>query len=138
MPAGPPNPWELIVDDPDLSTFEDLIRDANLIDVFQRADRTVLAPDNDAFDAVDPADLPTGTELRDMLERHVVTSALTVDEIFDGTRATLPTVQGDDLTLDQTARTIGTTGAQIVAAAADQATANGSYVQVIDAVILEP
>jgi uncharacterized surface protein with fasciclin (FAS1) repeats len=85
---------------PQLSTLAQAVITANLVDVVNtRADVTVLAPSNAAFDALGPDGLPAlladGPKLTAVLTHHVLQGRLTPDELV-GEHTTL---NGDTITV---------------------------------------
>ncbi|MFV0309042.1 MAG: fasciclin domain-containing protein [Desertimonas sp.] len=128
-----PTSWDYLQQSPTHSDFVAAINGAGLAGEFGQPGRTILAPTNQAWQ-----DFQTntggvgGAELTQLLLRHIVTEALTVDQIFG--RGSLPTVGGDTLVVDGGARTID--GVHIVNA--DNISADGGVVQWVDHVVEGP
>ena len=130
-----PTAWDYIIRAPELSELEAYVRQAGMIDLFERPGLTVLAPIDQAFrDMASYEDgaalLADNARLGVLLQRHVIVEALTAEEIFE--RDSLTTVGGDVLDVDGAARTIE--GAQIVSA--DHQSSDGSLLQLIDPVLV--
>ncbi|MDQ3176081.1 MAG: fasciclin domain-containing protein, partial [Actinomycetota bacterium] len=103
--------WKVLRTSPDLSKARRYIDDAGLRDALDDPDMplTFLAPDNDAFTAVEKS--PGGSELlgnrgrlRKLLLRHIVDRPLSEDDLFSNDE--LRTAGGDVLEVDQQERTI--------------------------------
>lgn len=103
-------------DNPLLTTLVTAVKSAGLVDTLNNAtDITVFAPTDDAFKAVNPADLAqllsNPTELSKILTTHVVQGRLSPDQL-DGSHQTLSgetitvTGSGEDFTVDGKAKII--------------------------------
>jgi uncharacterized surface protein with fasciclin (FAS1) repeats len=127
---------------PQLSTLTEAVIAANLVDVVNtRADVTVLAPSNTAFDALGPDALPAlladVPRLTTVLTHHVIPGRLTPDQLL-GEHTTL---NGDSITVSGPASAPTVTADQTVAGAAPATVACGNVptanamVYVIDQVL---
>jgi uncharacterized surface protein with fasciclin (FAS1) repeats len=109
------------------------VRQAGVIDLFDRAGITVLAPIDQAFEDMASYDdgaalLADNARLTELLERHVVGEVLTADEIF--ARDSLATIGGDTLQVS------GNRIEDSAIVSADHVSEDGSLLQVIDPVLV--
>jgi uncharacterized surface protein with fasciclin (FAS1) repeats len=128
---------------PTLSTLVTAVQQADLVATLQGdGPFTVLAPTNDAFDALPEGTLATLLEdenkdqLAGILTYHVIAGAVFSTDLSDG--QVVETVNGEKLTVDITDAGVffvDATGGRAQVAAPDVETSNG-VVHVIDAVLL--
>ncbi|MCX2739708.1 fasciclin domain-containing protein [Pontibacter anaerobius] len=125
---------------PELSTFLELIKAADMVTVLESpAPYTVFAPTNEAFAA-----LPAGTvealkspdnklELRRIIQAHVLPNRISTDEMKDGTP--MLTAQGDEVIVSRQGNSIKVGDASI--RVPDVQASNG-VVHIIDRVLAPP
>ena len=130
----------LVQQNPNLSTFLELIRAADMVVPLESpAAYTVFAPTNEAFAA-----LPAGAleslkapanklELTRILQAHVLPNRITTQEMQENTQ--MKTAQGKELAVTRNGATIEVGGAEIITP--DVQASNG-VVHVIDSVLLPP
>ena len=149
IPTAAPDdtsPWDLILASPSLTELRGAVERTDLVELFQRDDITVLAPDNTAFETLrnsvggeellgDPA------RLRPIIARHVVVEPLDLAALFardevDTFGGGEEPVAGDGqpLAIDGEARTIE--DAEVIPGGEDRRTPNGSILHAIDLVIV--
>jgi uncharacterized surface protein with fasciclin (FAS1) repeats len=127
---------ELASENPQLSQLVAALEAAGLTDALQQAGPlTVFAPNNEAFAALDQADLTAlladPAQLGDVLQFHVVEGSFTAADLSDGD--TLPTLAGEDLEVSVQGETVMVGDAEVVQA--DIQAGNG-VIHVIDAVLM--
>lgn len=132
-----PNIVKVAVGSPDHSTLVAALKAANLVDVLANPGPfTVFAPTNAAFDK-----LPAGTvdnllkpentsQLKNILQHHVTTSALDAESFTDGQELGMVTAGSETITRKPDGVYIG--GAKIVASVR----ASNGWVHVIDGVLV--
>jgi len=130
----------LVQQNPNLSTFLELIRAADMVVPLESpAAYTVFAPTNEAFAA-----LPAGAleslkapanklELTRILQAHVLPNRITTQEMQENTQ--MKTAQGEELAVTRNGATIEVGGAEIITP--DVQASNG-VVHVVDSVLLPP
>ena len=130
----------LVQQNPDLSTFFELIRAADLLVTLESpAPYTVFAPTNEAFAALpagaieDLKDPANKLELTRILQAHVLPNRITTEEM----RGNMPmkTAQGEELVVMRNGTELTVGGASIVTP--DVRASNG-VVHVIDKVLIPP
>ena len=91
------NLWQVLQDQPDLSSFVGLVEKSGQVSVFQsEKPLTVFAPNNDAFSGVD-IDLLTTTEAITIVNNHVIQGELFfADDVESG--LIIANVNGNDIT----------------------------------------
>jgi branched-chain amino acid transport system substrate-binding protein len=140
-PVVPPDPaapsvLEMLQADPQFSTLVELITAAGFTsDADVLGPLTVFAPTNDAFDALDPADLEALRSnpelLKSVLAYHLVEQSITLDEL--ATLTELGTVHGELLTITVDGDIVRVNGAATLPPA--QVGRNGVIIA-IDAVLM--
>lgn len=120
----------------DLSTLVSLVADADLVSTLEgEGPFTLFAPTNEAFEAAS-ATLATLTaeQTREVLTYHVSATEILSSAISDG--ATVPTIQGEDISVSVDGGTVTLNGNATVTTVDLQGT-NG-VVHIIDAVLVPP
>ena len=130
----------LIQQNPNLSTFLELIKAANMVVVLESpAPYTVFAPTNQAFAA-----LPAGTveamkktddqiELRRLLQSHILPNKITTAEMRDN--MPMKTAQGEEVIARRKGQTLTVGDATVVTA---DVNASNGVIHVIDRVLAPP
>lgn len=130
----------LVQQNPDLSTFLELVRAADLVVTLESpAPYTVFAPTNQAF-----ADLPAGAlenlkdpanklELTRILQAHILPNRIVTEEMQDN--MPMKTAQGEEVVVTRSGSEIKVGGATIITP--DVRASNG-MVHVIDKVLIPP
>ncbi|RDV17138.1 fasciclin domain-containing protein [Pontibacter diazotrophicus] len=130
----------LVQQNPNLSTFLELIRASDLVTILESpAPYTVFAPTNEAFDA-----LPAGTieslkdpaskmELTRIIQAHVLPNRISSAEMQDN--MPMVTAQGDEVVVTKNGSAITVGGAKVITP--DVQASNG-IVHVVDRVLIPP
>jgi len=136
MASIPRRVTDIVNDDPDLSTFNNLLRHAKVIaDIDTDEPFTIFAPTNDAFDKLPPGALGELTSnmprLRELVLFHVVSGMFPEPELRE--LDDLPTLAGKDVLFERLDWHTYAGGARI--ALADVAAENG-FVHVLESVMV--
>lgn len=110
---------ENITSNMNLTTFASLIRKGEIVDVLAgTGPYTIFAPSNEAFESLPEGVLENLTDeenqqrLKELLNNHIVTGAITNAELLDAT--TLNTVGGERLTVTKRGGNVMVNGAEVV------------------------
>jgi uncharacterized surface protein with fasciclin (FAS1) repeats len=127
---------EIASENPQLAQLVAALEAAGLTDELERAGPiTLFAPNNEAFAALDQADLQAlladPSSLGDILQYHVVEGSYPASELSDG--QTLTTLQGSDLTVSMQGGTVTVGDAEVVQP--DAAEASNGVIHIIDGVL---
>lgn len=128
---------QLVLGDPDLATFTQLINQAKLAEAVQAQPVTIFAPTNEAFAALSPAALDklksNPEQLKAVLQYHIATAKVMAADISENT--SVPTLSGTKLAVSKAGDFITLDESMVV-----QADVNSKYgiIHKIDRVLTPP